>query len=159
MITIFTLSCSNSTTTPQDESLKLQFNPVTYTVPIYNPADFSIMVVNVENLFAFSAEIVFDSSVAELDPDTIVPGGFWGTDIVELSVIESGRLNISISLQQTANEDGISGNGTLLNISLEGINPGTTNITFENLQMIDENGDDVTGFDTIEIINGNLIVE
>lgn len=157
---IFTLSCSSDSTDPVvEEDLALKFNPAEQTVPENTEADFIIMVENVENLFAFSAEIVFDNTVAELVQDAVAVGGFWNSEIVELNVVEDDRLSIAISLQQTTNEDGIDGNGELFTFSIEGLTMGQTNLTFENLQMIDENGSEIANFDDIEITNGKLIIE
>ncbi len=159
-VMIFSISCSNSDSTEPDVgNLKLMFSPAEQTVPANTEADYILKVENAENLFAFSAEIVFDNSVAELIQDAVVVGGFWNTDLLELSIVEDGRLSITISLQQTANEDGIDGNGDLFTFSIEGITIGESDITFENLLMIDENGNEVPNFDEIEITNGRLIVE
>lgn len=160
-VMIFTISCSSSSnsTEPDTENLKLMFSPVEQTVPINSEVNYIIKVENVKNLFAFSAEIVFDNSVAELVQDAVIVGEFWNSDLIELSIIEDDRLSIIISLQQTSNEDGIDGDGELFTFSIEGSVVGQTNLTFENLQMIDENGNEILNFDEIEIINGNLIVE
>ncbi len=156
---IFSISCSSDSTEPDIGNLKLMFSPAEQTVPANTETDYVIKVENAENLFAFSAEIVFDNSVAELVQNAVVVEGFWNTDLVELSIVEDDRLSITISLQQTSNEDGIDGNGDLFTFSIEGIAIGESDLTFENLQMIDENGNEVSNFDTIEIISGKLIVE
>ncbi len=158
-VVMFSISCSNDSTEPSAENLKLMFSPSEQTVPVNTETDYIIKVENVENLFAFSAEIAFDSSVAELVQNAVVIGGFWNSDLVELNVVKEDRLSISISLQQTPSEDGIDGDGELFTFSIIGYVVGQTNLTFENLQMIDENGNEVSNFDEIEITNGSLIVE
>jgi len=97
--------------------------------------------------------------VAELVPNAVVVGEFWNSDLVELNVVEEDRLSITISLQQTSGEDGIDGDGELFTFSIKGFVIGQTNLTFENLQMIDENGNEISNFNEIEITNGSLIVE
>lgn len=156
---IFSVSCPKDPTEPEVENLKLTFSPVEQTVPVNSEVNYIIKVENAENLFAFSAEIVFDSSVAQLVQDAVIVGEFWNYDLVELSIIEDDRLSITISLQQTSNEDGIDGDGELFTFGIEGSVVGQTNLTFENLQMIDENGNEILNFDEIEITNGKLIVE
>ena len=158
-ILIFSISCSSNSTEPDAGNLKLMFSPAEQTVPANTETDYTIKVENAENLFAFSAEIVFDNSVAELVQDAVTVGGFWNSDLIELSVVEDDRLSITIGLQQTANEDGIDGSGELFTFSIKGIAIGESDLTFENLIMIDENGNEVTNFDEIEITNGKLIVE
>ncbi len=156
---IFSISCSSDSTEPEVENFKLMFSPAEQTVSVNTEAEYIIMVENAENLFGFSAEIVFDNSVAELVPNTVVIGEFWNTDLIELSVIEDDRLSITISLQQTSNEDGIDGNGELFTFSIKGIADGESDLIFENLLIIDENGNAISNFDEIEITNGKLIVE
>ncbi len=157
--TMLMLSCSSDSTEPVAENLSLKFSPAEQTVPSYTEADYIIMIENVENLFAFSAEIVFDNTVAELVQNSVTVGGFWNSEIVELNVIEEDRLSIAISMLQTSGEDGIDGNGELFAFSIKGLTLGQTNLTFENLIMIDENGNDIVNFDDIEITNGKLIIE
>ena len=135
------------------------FSPAEQTVPTNTETNYTVKIENAEDLFGFSAEIDFDNSIAELVQDAVVVGGFWNSALVELSIEEDDRLNISISLQQTANEDGIDGNGELFTFSIRSIAIGESNLIFENLIMIDENGNEVSNFDEIEITNGKIIVE
>ena len=158
-VMLFSLSCSSDSTEPEEENLKLVFSPAEQTVPINTEVEYTISVDNSKKLFAFSAEIVFDNTIAELVQNSVSVGGFWNSEIVELNVIEEDRLSIAISSQQTSGEDGIDGNGELFTFSIEGHTTGQTNLTFENLQMIDENGNDIVNFDDIEITNGKLIIE
>ncbi|MCD6177087.1 MAG: hypothetical protein J7K29_04545 [Candidatus Cloacimonetes bacterium] len=158
-VMLFSLSCSSDSTEPEEENLKLVFSPAEQTVPINTEVEYTISIDNAKKLFAFSAEIVFDNSIAELVQDAVVIGGFWNSALVELSIEEEDRLNITISLQQTANEDGVDGNGDLFTFSIKGIAIGESDLAFENLQMIDEDGNEVSNFDGIEITNGKLIVE
>ncbi len=156
---IFTISCSSDSTEPEVENLKLMFSPAEQTVPTNTETDYVIKIENAENLFGFSAEIVFVNSIAELVQDAVTIGGFWNSNQVDFSVEEEDRLSITVSLQQTSNEDGIDGNGDLFTFSIKGIAIGESDLTFENLIMIDENGIEVSNFDEIEITNGKVIVE
>ena len=88
IVMIFSISCSNDSTGPVAENLKLMFSPSEQTIPVNMETDYIIKVENAEDLFAFSAEIVFDSSVAELVPNAVVIGGFWNSNLVELNVVE-----------------------------------------------------------------------
>ena len=158
-VMIFSISCSSDSTEPEVNNLKLMFSPAEQTVPVNTETDYVIKVEDAENLFGFSAEIVFDNSVAELVPNSVVVGGFWNTDLLEMNISEDDRLSIIISLLQTSNEDGIDGNGELFTFSIKGIAIGESDLTFENLQMIDENGNEVSNFNELEITSGKLIVE
>ncbi len=157
---IFSISCSNgSSTEPEEENLKLMFSPAEQSVPIDTEAEYVIFVENVEQMFAFSTEIVFNSEITELLQNAVSVGSFWNADLVELNMIEEDRLSITISMQQTSGEDGMNGDGELFSFSLNGLTLGESNLTFENLQMIDEDGNEVSNFNDIEITNGKLTVE
>ena len=157
-------SANNSTTSEVitvtiSEMLKLFISPTENLVNIDEEITLSVQVENVSALFAFSAEIVFDNSIAELVQDAVTVGGFWDSDLLEVSIEEDDRLNITISLQQTANEDGIDGSGELFTFRMKGIAIGESNLNFENLQIIDENGAAIPNFDEMDIIGGILTVE
>lgn len=153
------LSCSSSSTEPDAGDLSLQFSPAEQIVPADTAADYAITIENAEGLFAFSTEIVFNNTIAELVQDAVVIGDFWNAETVELNVLEEDRLSIAISLQQTPENNGIDGDGELFSFSILGSTIGQTTLTFEELQLLDENGNDIPNFNNIEIINGNLIVE
>ena len=157
---IFSISCSNgSSTEPEEENLKLMFSPAEQTVPLDTEAEYSILVENADNLFAFSTEIVFNSDITELLQDAVSIGSFWNADLVELSMLEEDRLSITISMQQTSGEDGMNGDGELFSFSLTGLTLGESDLTFENLLMIDDDGNEVSNFNDIELTNGKLTVE
>lgn len=159
LTTLIMLSCSSDSTEPQSEDLILKFSPAEQTVPENTEAEYTVMLENVEGLFAFSAEIVFNNSIAELVEESVVLGNIWSSEVVGLNVVEDDRLSITVSLQQTPDTDGIDGDGELFSFSIIGYTIGQTSLAFEQLQLIDENGDDIPNLNDIEITNGNLIVE
>jgi len=145
-------------TTDPEIKFSLLISPDEQTVSQNSDAEFSVKIENVEDLFAFSVEIVFDQSIVEVSEDIVV-GDFWSESIVSLSVIESGKLNVTIGLEQSTSDDGISGDGILFSFRILGTNIGESNITFENLVLMDEDGNSVSDFADLEIINGKIIVE
>jgi len=153
------LSCSSDSTEPQSEDMILKFSPAEQTAPENTEVEYSVLVENIQGLFAFSAEIAFNNSVAELVQDAVVIGDIWNSETVEMNVVEEDRLSITISLQQSPDVDSIDGDGALFSFSIIGNTIGQTSLEFEELQLIDENGNDIPNLDDIIITNGNLIVE
>ncbi len=158
IILIILTACSEESTEPQT-NLKLKISPSEQTITINDSATFSVEIENVTDLFAVSAEITFDSTMIELSKNPVTKGEFWNKETLLENINESDCLNICIGLTQTENDDGIDGNGTLFYFTLNGINIGESAITIGNLQLINENGGQVLGFDNIKISYANLIVE
>jgi len=139
--------------------LELLISPYESVISIDEELEVSIQVENVSDLFAFSAEIVFDNSIIEPVPDMLTIGSIWGNDVVELIVLENGRINVAISLQQTPGIDEINGNEELLTFRVIGLQAGSSSLSFENVQMLDENGETISNFDDLEITNGEITIE
>lgn len=161
LIIIFPLiffSCSKSSTEPET-NLVLSIAPYEQTVGIDIETTFSVEIENITDLFAFSCEIVFDSTNVNLPENPVIVGSFWSTDYISISVNDDDRLNVAIGLVQTFGDDGLDGTGVLFSFKVKGIQIGTSDLTFENLSLINEEGDPVDGFDDLTINNGLLIIQ
>ena len=155
---ILIFSCSKSSTEPET-NLIISITPSEQTVGIDIEVTFSVDIENVTDLFAFSCEIVFDSTKADLSENPVTIGSFWSADYISTSVNEDDRLNIAIGLEQTSVDDGLDGDGVLFNFKIKGIQIGESDLTIEKLSLINEEGDPVEGFDDITINNGFLITQ
>jgi len=60
---------------------------------------------------------------------------------------------------QTSGNDGLNGNGILFDFTVKGIQIGSSTLTFENLTLINEEGDPVEGSDDITINDGFMIIQ
>ena len=161
LILIFLLvffSCSKSSTEPET-NMVLSIAPYEQTVGIDLETTFSVEIQNITGLFAFSCEIVFDSTNVSLPENPIIVGSFWSADYISTSINGDDRLNVAIGLVQTSGNDGLDGAGVLFNFKVKGIQIGTSDLTFENLSLINEEGNAVDGFDNITINNGLLIIQ
>ncbi|MCK4312349.1 MAG: hypothetical protein KAW88_06415, partial [Candidatus Cloacimonetes bacterium] len=146
-------------TEPDKENLKLFITPSEQTVTVNSEVTFSVQIENVSDLFAFSGEIVFDSTKVSIPDNPITEGEFWTGDLISTSQNESDRLCIAIGLVQTEEEDGIDGEGILFSFKLIGFALGESDLTFDNLYIINEDGDLVEGFVEMEITNGKIIIQ
>ncbi|MCK4654335.1 MAG: hypothetical protein KAU01_07815 [Candidatus Cloacimonetes bacterium] len=155
---ILIFSCSKSSTGPET-NLILSITPSEQTVGINIEVTFSVDIENVTDLFAFSCEIVFDSTKVTLPENPVIVGSFWSADYISTSVNDDDRLNVAIGLEQTSGDDGLDGDGVLFNFKVKGIQIGESDLTFENLSLINEEGNPVDGFDDITINNGTLIIQ
>ncbi len=158
-LSILVISCSDNCTEPDKENLKLFITPSEQTVTVNSEVTFSVQIENVSDLFAFSGEIVFDSTKVSIPDNPITEGEFWTGDLISTSQNESDRLCIAIGLVQTEEEDGIDGEGILFSFKLIGFALGESDLTFDNLYIINEDGDLVEGFVEMEITNGKIIIQ
>lgn len=151
-------ACSKKSTEPKI-NLKLKITPYERIIAIDETATFSMEIENVVDLFGFSAEIIFDSTKIELPENSVTKGEMWNGETLLHKENEPDRLNIMIGIKQTEGYDGINGNGILFDFKLKGINAGESQITIEALQLIDEHGIPISGFQDIEIFDSKLIIE
>ncbi len=158
VLTVIFMSCSDNGTEPES-NLKIIISPTEKHIVVESIAIFEVKIENVDNLFAFSGEIHFDSTLVELQTNQIIVGDFWNVNPLIETIIETDCLNICIGLTQTEDPDLISGSGTLFSFSLKGVNIGQSDITLSNIQLIDENGSLIENFNEIEISNSILYVE
>ena len=138
---------------------QLKIEPAEQTIAVDEEAVFSVQLYNGVDVFALSVEIVFNNGVVGVPINSVTKGNFWSDDAIVTTQIEYDRLCVAIGQIQTAGDDGITGDGTLFEFILVGLLAGESDITFENLSLIDENGNFIEGFDNMELVNGKLIVE
>ena len=138
---------------------QLQIEPAEQIINVDEEAVLSVQLHGGVNVFALSVELVFNNGVLGVPIDSVTKGDFWGDDAIITTQIDYDRLCVAIGQVQTSGDDGITGDGTLFEFILVGLLAGDSDITFENLSLIDENGDPIEGFEEIELVNGKVIVE
>ncbi|MBC8415868.1 MAG: PKD domain-containing protein [Candidatus Cloacimonetes bacterium] len=138
---------------------RLKIEPAELIIAVDEEAVLSVQLYGGVDVFALSVEIVFNNGVVGVPINSVTKGDFWGDDAIMTTHIDYDRLCVAIGQVQTAGDDGITGDGTLFEFILVGLLAGESDITFENLNLIDENGDPVEGFDEMELVNGKVIVE
>ena len=147
--------------TGPDTQLILKIEPSEHTIGLNATATFSVKIENAVDLFAFSGEIVFDSTLIDLPENPVTEGEFWNNEALKASINEPGCLNVCIGLTQTSGFDGIDGDGTLFYFTLIGVGTGVSSITINpgTLELIDENAEPIYGFEEIEVSGGVLTIE
>ena len=152
------ISC-NDNTAPKDNNLVLKISPGEQTVNIGDQVTYSVVLENAKDLFGFSAEIIFSGDLVELSDEFFTVSSVWGDDVISLGKDEIDRLNVAIGLQQTTGEDGLEGDLTLFTFTLLGKAIGISELFFQNLNLIDEEGNPLEGIEDLEIVTGNITVQ
>jgi type 1 fimbria pilin len=157
VIAAFITSCNDSTD-PQNDYLTLKISPSDQTVNVNDQVTFSVVLENAENLFGFSAELLFNGNIVELPEDTVVAGDNWGENSITVVENEIDRLSVTIGLTQSSNADAINGDVTLFSFTLQGKAIGSSELWFQDIYLIDEDGNSIPEIDELEIKTGNITV-
>ncbi len=155
------LSCSDSSSEPEpDDTFYLGVTPAANTISVGSNAMLSVQINSVEGFFASSFDLLFDNTVVQVDTIQVSASGLLADydPISFYDEIENG-MSVSVGLTQTEEDDDLSGSGTLLVITFEGAAEGSTPIEFENVVIIDEQGEDNPDLDNLELRFSQITVE
>ena len=158
-IFVIIISCDgDGNGTQPTVNLEMGMEPSTQTIAVGDSAIFAVTIKDANDLFAISVEIVFDSTLTSVSDvaNSVIFGSLWPANIHGWFFSESGILSVAIGFEGTGS---INGDGTLFTFELNGDATGSSNITFQNLSLIDENGNQIDGFDDIVFENGQLIIQ
>jgi len=139
------------------------------TLSIDNPEDsiytnetvnFKVKIQDATQLYAFHLEIGYDSTKFDIPQDHITIGSFWFQHNYLWDYYQyDEKFSVALFLFE---ESGISGDGTLFEFQMKGIEQGITEIEILNnssLYLIDKNGELIEEFDNLTIKNTNLLIK
>ncbi|MCF7794416.1 MAG: cohesin domain-containing protein [Candidatus Cloacimonetes bacterium] len=152
------ISCSDDPNEPKDE-LVLSIIPQTSQIAIGEEVLLEIAVEGVLDLFVATFELTYDSDLLQIDNDSFSEGSIWNDEVISFTQLDEGVYSISIGLEQTDDYDGVSGFGVLCGFSIEAIQIGNVDFIIENLNMMDENANPISGFDNVQIENCSITIE
>ena len=139
-------------------SPKLYFSESEYNVSLGSYVEITIKIDNVENLFACSMVIEYNTSVVEYNESSLISGNFWSGNLVEMSIEDENGLNVCIGLMQSSAIDGITGSGDLFSFQLKGKSVNEAALEIKGVNLIDEDGNYLNNFDDLEITNSIVVV-
>jgi len=140
-------------------NLTLQFDEVEYIADVGDTIDVDIEILDAVNLFGSAFEITFDDSLLSYVEDSFSEGDFWNGDVTPYSQIDGDTLSSAVTLNQTGGISGITGNGVLCKFKLLSITSGESNLNFQNVSLIDENGEPIENFSKIWIRASSIKVQ
>ena len=152
MIIFIFATCSS----PAPSLLTLKFSNSEFTVNANNSFEVGIVVKNVNDLFACSMEITYDESVIDYQSGSLFKGNCWNGEVYKFERKESNKVNICVGLVNTGS---FSGEGELFTLRFLALTPYETSISFENVTLIKEDGQMVSGIDAIQLRDGYVIVQ
>jgi len=144
------VSCSDSTR-PVDQTFYIDLSPAEVTAAVGDTLTLTGSINSVEGLFAISFDLIFDTSVVVFESLSLPSGGILGQNsIIFSSEIDSG-VSISLGRTQTSGNDNISASGDLFAADFLVIGPGTTEIQYRDVYIIDEDGAENPDLGVLEV--------
>ena len=142
----------------EENNLKLYFSKSEYNTSLNGYTEITIEIDNAENLFAFSMVMDYNTSIVEFKESSLTSGSFWSGNLVEMSIEDENGFSVCIGLKQSVGNDGITGSGELFSFQLKGKSVNETALEFNNISLIDEDGNYIKNFDDLEITNSIIVV-
>jgi hypothetical protein len=121
----------------------------------------TVEVRRVEDLFAVSFDLFYDTDVLELIDAQVSDSGLLepSSAITFFESAEDGA-SVAVGRTQTPGDDDVSGDGTLLDLTFRSISAGTTTIQFSGIRIIDETGTESPCMESLEATGSTVkIVE
>jgi len=144
------VSCSDSTRAV-DQTFYIDLTPADATAAVGDTLTLTGSINSVEGLFAISFDLIFDTSVVVFESLSLPSGGILGQNsIIFSSEIDSG-VSISLGRTQTSGNDNISASGDLFVADFLVIGPGTTEIQYRDVYIIDEDGAENPDLGVLEV--------
>lgn len=155
---IIITGCSDSSI--PKKYLTLSIIPEQDSIAVNENANFKVEIQDATELYGFHLEVGFDSINVELPDDFWSAGDYWSDySYLQKSYVYADKFAVVVTLIEE--NKGISGNGTLFEFEVKGIEEGISELEILNnsfLYLIDKNGELIEEFDNITINNSYLTI-
>jgi len=138
---------------------RLFLTPAENTVHSDSTILITVYIEGVDDLFAASFDLIFDTSIVATGGLNIPPSSLIGSgsSISHFGIIPGG-ISIGIGRIQTPSDDNVQGSGPLANIAFRGLQQGRTIVDIQNVSIIDESGQSNSNLSDLILIGGNIDV-
>lgn len=151
LLAIFGMECSKSSRPePVDDTFYISFIPDSVQAAVGDTIILTGFINSVENLFAITFDLVFDTSFVTFQSLTLPPDGIMGQNALSFSDEIDGGVSVSIGRVQTSANDNVAASGPLFEAKVIAAAAGSAEIMYSNIYIIDENGQvngDLAGLD------------
>jgi len=158
VIFVLTIILSNCGGNNGETNPELYFSNSEYSTSVGNYILIKVMISDVQNLFASSMVIEYDTTIVEYKDGSIEVGNFWSGNLVEMSIEDGNGLNVCVGLKQSSGIDGFTGSGDLFSFQLKGKSVNEASLEIKGVNLIDEDGNYISNFDNLKITNSIVVV-
>ena len=113
---------------------------------------------SVENLFAISFDLVFDTSIVSYLSISIPQNSILGQNSISFSNQINDGVSISLGRTQTSGNDNVSASGSLFEADFIAVDTGTTEIQYNNVYIIDEAGAENGELEVLELNGAEITI-
>ena len=149
---IFYFGCNGSGQEPEGAAPIVSLSVSSPNISVGEDAALEVNIADIENLYAISFEILFDHSILEIDMESgaINYGQFTGNNFGPVVYSEDSVLSFVLG--------GNDINGKIFSVTINGKHAGTTNVTLDKVNLIQEDGTDVFNFGSLILENVEITV-
>jgi len=144
IISLLSISFSGCSKSPKpdqpDETFYIDLTPEEVRGNIGDTLILTGSINSVKNLFAISFDLVFDTTVVAFQSLALPQGNILGQNSISFSNGIDGGVSISLGRIQTGANDNISASGSLFEINFTASGEGSTEILYQNIYIIDQDG-------------------
>jgi hypothetical protein len=123
-----------------DETFYIDLTPEEITSNIGDTLIFTGTINSVEDLFAISFDLIFDTSIVAFLSLSLPQNSILGQNSISFSNQIGDGVSISLGRMQTSENDNISGSGFLFEVIFIAVGSGATEIQYRDVYIIDEVG-------------------
>ncbi len=123
-----------------DETFYINLAPENITAAVGDTLTLTGFINSVEGLFAISFDLVFDTSIVTFISVSLPQNSILGQNAISFSNQITDGVSVSLGRIQTSGNDNVSASGPLFEAKFIAIGPGTTQIQYRDVYIIDESG-------------------
>ena len=142
-----------------DETFYINLTPEDLTADIGDTLSLTGAINSVENLFAISFDLVYDTSIVSYLSISIPQNSILGQNSISFSNEIEGGVSISLGRIQSSGNDNVSASGPLFEVVFIAVGPGATEIQYRDVYIIDEVGAENAELGGLERRGTELIIQ
>lgn len=142
-----------------DETFYINLTPEDLTADIGDTLTLTGAINSVENLFAISFDLVYDTTIVNFLSISLPQSSILGQNTITFSNPIEGGVSISLGRIQSSGNDNVSASGPLFEVVFIAVGSGASEIQYRDIYIIDEDGAENGELGDIEKRATELIIQ
>ena len=149
-ILLFYFGCNENGQAPPPPFPQVTLAVSEASIEVDNVVTLYINVANISDLYAISFEIMYDHSILYIDMESGAVDQFTSDNFGPVVYSDNGVLSFVLG--------GNNIDGEIFSVPIQGLQAGTTNVTLDKVNLIQEDGTDVFNFGSLILENVEITV-
>ena len=152
LLLIFYYGCNGGGQEPEGLSPTVSLSVLSSSIEVGDSVTLHVDVADIESFYAVSFEIMYDYDILEIDMESGVVNydKFTGNNFGPVVYFDDGIVSFVLG--------GNNIDGNVFSINITGVQTGTTNITLDKVNLIQEDGKDVFNYSSLVLENVKITV-